>query len=328
VTAEGPRQREPPSPRADLRESQIEDAFARALGLDQRGVNARPLRRGYGHESWILEAGDQRFLLKASVRRAAPEQFLSHINAHRLAGAHGLPVPEIVAVRETPNALNAPYVVQRWIPGEDGSEVMLRGVSQVDATRIGEELGRLVARIHTISGREFAELVGLGLRISSWRDLCRTRLASLVESNEHAGVLDGGRLHALAQRLARYLGRVPIVRPALTHSDLFLPNVVMRSGEVVGLLDWEHARFYDPVWDFVKLDAWVFRAHPELREPVAAGYAEHHTHQSFELRLATCQGLEYLAAVVYFGTTYPNATMLADFLVLIDEWLDRPEVGP
>ena len=128
---------------------------------------------------------------------------------------------------------------------------------------------------------------------TSYRRLCSTRSSSVCSSLiENAGGHHAG-LHA---------------------PRLYLPNTVAFYGKFRALLDFESARFYDPLWDFVKLDAWVFRQHPRLLEPFLEGYRDVvHWRMDFNRRIFLYQALEYLAAFPYFGVASPNARMLHDF---------------
>ena len=116
--------------------------------------------------------------------------------------------------------------------------------------------------------------------------------------------------------------------PSLVHGDLHPRNVVVDRAEPSGalrlaaLLDFEHARFLDPAWDFVKLDLWVFAPHPDLEAPFRAAYrAARGESESFRSRVRLCGGLEILRALPYFGAEFPDEAMFDSFFTALERWL-------
>jgi aminoglycoside phosphotransferase (APT) family kinase protein len=87
----------------------------------------------------------------------------------------------------------------------------------------------------------------------------------------------------------------PQVRPSLVHRDLYLPNTLVAAGRFLCLLDLEHARSWDALADFVKLQMWVF--------------------EKFS-------GLELLSGLLYWKKT-GQSEMLADYQRRLSDWLTQ-----
>jgi aminoglycoside phosphotransferase (APT) family kinase protein len=180
-----------------------------------------------------------------------------------------------------------------------------------------------VASMHQVTGGFFAEnVIGPGVH-ATWADLCRNRLERLVKWNIDARVLPRPTIDAAEAYCKDLIAELPDdVVPVLTHRDLYLPNVIVTPESSVAIIDFEHASFFDRVWEFVKLEIWVFRRFPQLRSPFMEGYqSRSEWSRSCNQRLLLYEGIEYLAGVPYFGVRYPDQRMLKDFLDLLSQWL-------
>jgi aminoglycoside phosphotransferase (APT) family kinase protein len=115
------------------------------------------------------------------------------------------------------------------------------------------EWGMVVGRLHMVERAMFAEdALGSGAT-SSWADAVTSRLAALPGKYQDAGM----EFDAIADAVGRLQASVGAVsrsvRPGLAHGDLYLANILVTEERLAGLLDFEHARLWDPVADFVKL---------------------------------------------------------------------------
>ncbi|WP_372404580.1 phosphotransferase family protein [Streptomyces luteireticuli] len=278
------------------------------------------LQKGWGHISWTVRTHSGRYLLKTGLRRPALADLYRQVAAQQQAAAH-IPTPLVVAISDHGAALQRPCYVQTWLDGVDG-EVLLPRLGPQGVQHFGRALGAAVAAMHQVPGPRFAEDCSGAVTYASWTDACHARLSRVTAANEKAAVLDTGVLSTVVDHLAERIGDLPrTITPRLTHRDLYLPNALQLAGAngAVGLIDWESAAFYDPVWDFVKLGMWVFDRHPELRAPFMDGYGP--LPGAFDERLAVYQGIEYLAGFPYFGAAWPDATMLTGFRRLLNDWL-------
>lgn len=296
-------------------------AFRRTVGIDPPGLRAERLHAGFGHENWRVRAdGDAGgWLLKiASPLRPRPMKVENNVAAQRLAAAHGVRVPEVVGIGLDPAPLGRPFYVQRWIDGDDAEAALPRMTSDERAA-FAAAYGRAVARLHGILGDFFGEGVLPALRVPGWKEWCRARLVALRRMNTDAGVLETSALDAALAECAALVEEIDVdFAPALAHRDLYPRNLVVgppatASGPPeVALLDFEHARFTDPAWDFAKLEFWNFTPHPDLAAPFFAAYRDvHGWSDAFETRIRLCRGMELLSAFPWFGVECPSEEMLA-----------------
>ncbi|MGW2601220.1 phosphotransferase family protein [Streptomyces klenkii] len=291
---------------------------------DEPVLRIARLRKGWGHMSWTVRAPSGRYLIKTGIRRPHLADLYRQVAAQQHAAIH-LATPQVIAISDHGGALQRPAYIQSWLEGKDG-EVTLPRLSTDGVHRFGRALGVTVAALHRIPGPRFAEDCAGTVTYPSWTAACQARLTRVVTANEKASVLPTDVLHAVTDRIAELIDHLPDdITPRLTHRDLYLPNTLQLTGrQAVGLLDWESAAYYDPVWDHVKLGMWVFDKHPQLQAPFMDGYtADTPLPNGFDERLTTYQGIEYLAGFPYFGVAWPDQTMLDGFRTLLTGWMNQ-----
>ena len=60
------------------------------------------------------------------------------------------------------------------------------------------------------------------------------------------------------QAVEEYYGiRSELKHTAYLHGDIWAENVIVNDGNLVGLIDWEHADVGDPHWDFRMIRRWL-----------------------------------------------------------------------
>src|SRR5215472_13306675 len=162
---------------------------------------------------------------------------------------------------------------------------------------------------------------------ATWAEVATERLERMVALNREAGVVSAPQLEQAAERIADCAQRVsPAVWPALVHGDLYPPNTLLRDGRLVAILDFEHAKAWDPVHDFVKLRMWTFEIHEGSEAPFLDGYrSTAPVADLFERRFQVCLGLELLAGFPYWRKHGEDA-MLADYLSRFERWLSADGV--
>lgn len=308
----------------NLTDAQIRQAFLTATGFTGPVETVRSATKGFRHVVWIVNYQGEQFSVKACARNTSLEAFRNEVAAQQLATRSGIPTAEIVGVSVDKQLLGQPYYVQRWLEGQDAASAM------ADMDRRGQEEFALqfavaVASMHQVGGDFFAENVIEPGAHATWAELCNNRLERLVKRNVDANILPRLTIDTAEAYCKDLIAELPDdVVPALTHRDLYLPNVIVTPNAGVAIIDFEHASFFDRVWDFVKLEMWVFRRFPQLRSPFMDGYkSRSEWSRSCDQRLLLYEGIEYLAGVPYFGAMNPDERMLKDFLDLLSHWLPR-----
>lgn len=283
---------------------------------------ARHLEGSFGHDCWLVSAAGHDFLLKIPVRRAARAHFDGEVAAHRLVQHHGLPVPDLVATCYQPNELGADFFIQRWVNGTTG-DLAAEAASVDSCAPWIRTFGETVARMHAIPGPWFSKSVTAIEGEDSWVHLARSSLARLVSSVVDQRLFEPAFGLAVERRATTLIDALTAkVEPALTHADVHLANTVVDGDRFVALLDFEHGRFFDPLWDFAKLDAWVFRRYPRFAAPFLDGYVSVVAWPSeADDRVGLCRCIEYLSQVEYFGSRFPSRAMLLAAVGDLRAWL-------
>ena len=308
----------PPASPAAGRAAQILAAVRQLPGLS--GASApRPVPGGRSHECWRLASPDGDLLAKVPARDQGQDRAARHAAAHRAAHAAGVPSARLIAAGRSP-VLGAPLMVLTWIEGAD-AEAAWPHLDAAGQEAVCRGWGEAVAGLHAISAPDFTGYPG-----ASWAQVAAARAAQLAARHAEAGLLPAAHVTRARQRVEREAAAVSgLVTPALTHLDLHLPNVLTRRRHFAALLDFEHARWWDPAADLVKLDMWVFSRHPQARAPFRDGYTAAGGHlPSAAARLRVCQGLEWLSGLLYWRRAGDQA-MYADYEQRLAAWLaDEP----
>jgi len=178
-----------------------------------------------------------RFPLRAQDPSRSRAQLRAEAAAAReFADACGVPTPEPVAIGEPGHGYPMPWSVQTWLPGS---------VATVDdpcaSPEFAEDVSAFIASMRATDtrGRRF-EGEGRGGHLpdhDGWMEIC---------FSESAGLLDVPRLRGLWAEL-RTLPRVDA--DVMCHGDLTPPNILVRDGRLVGVLDGGGFAPADPAFD-------------------------------------------------------------------------------
>ncbi len=213
------------------------------------------LTAGANRETYAFDAvgpdGTEELILQRD--RAGVERLIGacarEAEVLKCARRHGVPVAEVVASNNPPNALVRSYTINRRIPGETIARRILRDDEWAGARDafVGD-CARAMARIHAIDP---VELDDLGL------DIVPDALGLLDET--YRALSDP---HPAFDLGFRWLGRNrPDPLPSsLVHGDFRLGNVILDHDGLAAALDWEITHVGDPGEDlgWICVRAWRF----------------------------------------------------------------------
>ncbi|MEX3510556.1 phosphotransferase [Kocuria carniphila] len=227
-----------------------------ALGLGSSpgdGDEVRLLGHGESFAAWLLEAGEQRVVVRIARRpveelpRPMQEEF------------HGLSlVPEgigpqaLVLEESVDNPLGAPYMVVGFVPGRvlpPGQ--WTPGLVQAHAQQM--------ARLHAQRFDRCGELTTPEEERRETVDIAGQFAAGLEWwSDNHPGVMNEPDVTRLARKVGAYLQDAQKVFNrlesfALIHGDLLLPNILVEGETGVRYIDWEWSEIGDPAQDLAYL---------------------------------------------------------------------------
>jgi aminoglycoside phosphotransferase (APT) family kinase protein len=245
--------------------------------MDVLGAGLVPLAGGYSGETFLAEAAGERSVVRIYAHSAehrgpdAPE-----IDAALLRLVRGLlPVPEVLEVRRAdPDAATPGLLVTSYLPGER-LDVALATADEPLRSAIGEQLGRLLARLAQMPMLRAGLFADPELRIAPMPPGA-TDLVEWVDSHAEDTALaewQAADLDALRKIADEAQVRLETVdRVCLVHSDFNPKNLLVDpdTGVVTGLVDWEFAHAGNPFTDLGNLLR--FERDPVLVESVLAAY--------------------------------------------------------
>jgi aminoglycoside phosphotransferase (APT) family kinase protein len=146
--------------------------------------------------------------------------------------AAGLPVPAPYYLDQSCEIFPIPYIVIEYIEGES--------IFTLDAVPdMIPQLAAQLARIHELDGSR-QDFSFLPQQAKIYADKLATRPARLDDS------LDEGHIREVLEAAGPLPQRNKSV---LLHGDFWPGNILWRDGRLVGVIDWEDARFGDPISD-------------------------------------------------------------------------------
>ena len=198
--------------------------------------------RTAGTVNAIFRIGDElaaRFLLRAQDPTQARADLTAEAAAvWELANASTVPTPEPVALGEPGHGYPLPWSIQTWLPGSDATVDDPAG-----SIEFARDLAAFVASLRAAdtAGRGFTG-EGRGGHLpdhDEWMEFC---------FGESADLHDVARLRAMWTEL-RTLPEVDA--DVMCHGDLTPPNVLVKDGRLVGVLDGGGFAAADPALDLV-----------------------------------------------------------------------------
>ncbi|WP_067132234.1 phosphotransferase family protein [Microtetraspora malaysiensis] len=265
-----------------LSPAQLRTLVLHALGVGV--VSARELPDGYANAVWRLGLDDGRdVVLKVGpppdleLLRYERDLLRTEAMVYHLASAAGLPLPALLHARYDDPMVGGDYLILTALDGVPWNRASL---SPEEESGLRFELGRHLARLHTILGDGVYGYPYAGLTGRSWREAFLAMVGAILDDAVRyatplpASILEiAGLVHANADALDR------VTRPVLVHFDVWPGNVFLTGPEDVGggtpriqaLIDHERAFWGDPLADFVTPTLFG-----DLRDddPMLAGYRE------------------------------------------------------
>ncbi len=207
----------------------------------------RPLTKGHGHQSFILETSSKiNLLLKIALRSEQLGKMKSLRQVLELAAKHQIPAPKLLYFSEgTASFAGRPWLIQEFLTGQDG-EVAIAGMSEPQRATFFRDFGQAVARLHSINSGYFSEDLASSRREETLTSVVESRLERLKNNHLQAELLSPQSIESAEGAILSIVRAVSReVRPSLVHRDLYLPNTLVAAGRFRCLLDFEHARFWD-----------------------------------------------------------------------------------
>jgi len=216
------------------------------LGLRVRAMRATPLGASSRETPWRVDLetdeGERRLLVRLGSSCSANE-----VAALAAMESHPLPTPKTLHWDSRGEALGIPLFVSTFIDGDPLLDAMRANVPWADALYVDT-----VCAVQSITAA----------------DLPPGSLETLEGSESALDVLEAGyamfeKPNALAEAAYEKLKRTWPGPPGdrFSNGDLWPENLLVRGDRLVGIIDWQHAGFTDPIFEFLL----PFFLVPELR---------------------------------------------------------------
>lgn len=239
------------SPEIASRDDTADLPTALATAVPDAGVTGgRRLPAGASRETWLLEREDgEPLVLRLNTPGSLDhEALLREAALMQLAGAAGVPSPEVLAHGTGPGRLANGYVLMSHVAGESVPQRILRDPALAGAReQFANDCGGILARLHAIDpAAAAAHGVPGDDQLDAWTAILRS------EPEPHPI------LEYVAAWLRRH--RPDPVPPTVVHGDFRLGNLLVQPTGVTAVLDWELAHLGDPVEDiaWLTIRAWRF----------------------------------------------------------------------
>ncbi len=237
---------------------------AAGIGRD-RILEIAPLDGGTYNTAYRIRCTDgSRAVMKVSPDPSAPtlryEQRIMRTEALfcELAQRCDAPVPTVLHAGFDEGIIEGDYLLLSECPGEPWPSVA-RQIDQRANVDLRNQLGRMVASLHTLTGTGFGYPTGaIAPLSSSWREAFLAMVGALLADARRFAV----ELPRPADEFARAVAAASSVldqvsTPVLVHFDLWDGNILLdltgREPRIGGLIDAERAFWGDPIADLVSL---------------------------------------------------------------------------
>jgi aminoglycoside phosphotransferase (APT) family kinase protein len=224
------------------------DVMAAAGELLQ--VTPRGMRPTSSSTTFIVDLDDRAVVLKFS---APGRSVLAEARAYEAAAAHGIRVPEVLAVGADPEVAAIEFLAgsSLWSDERQGRE------NSCAWRRAGEELRSL----HEIRVPGFGPLVpgtnDLTGASDEWCPFVRFAREAGIRRLVDSGVMDsraGERLESRYDEAAAELNAWTDGR--LLHGDLEGGHILVADDQYQGIIDFDQAQAGDPRWDLARVTLW------------------------------------------------------------------------
>lgn len=222
-------------------------------------AGCRPLTGGtYNTVEELRLADGTRYVLKTPPPRTAPglrheqELLVSEAEFYRAASTAGVPAPTVVAARFDGTAER--HLLMTHCPGTSWNDLEPR-----EQPPLREDLGRLVARLHHVTGPGFGYPSGaLGPLAADWRTAFGIMYDAVLDDARRYDAWLPRPVEEVADAAkSAYDALDEVTVPCLVHFDLWRGNILVDRSEgasrIGGLIDGERMFWGDPLADFVSL---------------------------------------------------------------------------
>lgn len=175
-----------------------------------------------------------------------------------------LPVPKSRLITISGKEQTITCLIQEELPGRPLSGLLERTHSE-DIIPVVAQFAKVLTQIHGVDSDSYGEIVSQARRHPTWRECFTDDICSRLEYAVGKKILRQNHIEYFERKLEDSC-LDETASPSLTHGDYKPKNILVdpTSLEITGLLDFESARFWRPIWDLTRIATIAFKQHPEL----------------------------------------------------------------
>ncbi|UCC65247.1 MAG: aminoglycoside phosphotransferase family protein, partial [Anaerolineae bacterium] len=189
----------------------------------------------------------------------------------------GVPTPRVIHFDDSRALVDAPYAVLDLLPGEPLEKALPR-LDALDQGTVGYEVGRYLAKLHSIPLEAFGHFLGDDPQASaSEKAYTVARAGAWLDDCGERGLI----AEPLVAELRRLLARSGVLdreSACFVHGDYHCSNNNVEEGwggfHVTGVFDFAHAQGWSPEWDMARLIGSLGEGYPALVRGFFDGYAD------------------------------------------------------
>ncbi|OGM11393.1 hypothetical protein A2Z22_01255 [Candidatus Woesebacteria bacterium RBG_16_34_12] len=231
----------------------VENAVVEATGSELK--SSKRIIAGEANEVYDVKTEGGNLIVRIS--RSGENRFIPEKWAIEKARRVGVPAPEILLITKGKDKGKRIYVsVETKLPGVPlGQLIETKSLSEAETKRIVQNAGGMLAKIHSIIPKKFGRLHRTGIgKYNTWVSYMLSPLEeeqiealkkSAVKNSITTGDIDKA-LQILKDQRSVYQG----ITPHLLHGDFGPKHILVESGKISGILDFENVKSGDPIYDF------------------------------------------------------------------------------
>ena len=237
---------------------QIGAILEKAFGSGIHAQSVEEMVEGWFNTSYAITLSDGReVILKISpppgikLLRYEKEVMYTEVELlRRFAGTGKIPVPVVYCSDFSRTVIPCDYFVMERLPGIAYGKIK-KSFSLAEREQIETELGRINRAINDIQGTAFGIYIQEDSKRKSWADAFVYMLdAILQDALEEEVQFPMGYEQIRELILSRISVLDPVQIPCLVHWDLHDGNVIVKDGEITGIIDCDRAIWGDPLVEF------------------------------------------------------------------------------
>lgn len=235
----------------------VERAFGGILLAD--GDDAvRELKDGWFNAAYCVRLADGREVIlkiapprEAEVMTYEKSLMTTEVDSMRLVGQNpAIPVPEIYYFDTARDLCDSDYFFMEKLTG-DNLEHINKVLPPAEKAEIDRQIGVIVREVNGFTGTYYGYDGNSALRGDTWKEAFIKIVDSVLEDgvrkNAYFFGFDVDAIRAVVLKHAPSLETVTV--PRLVHWDAWDPNVFVRDGRVIGIIDFERALWADPLME-------------------------------------------------------------------------------